>query len=1093
MMWIPGALAGQAVKATLLGAISDSSGAAVPGATVTILETATGATLNTQTNGSGNYAFPALSPGIWNVKAEHSGFAAKEQVGVPVVVNTTARVNLVLALGDVQQTVTVTSAPPLLQTDRADLSASIEAKQVNDLPLGNSRNPQAVQQLLPGVSPPLYIHTSFANPQNSQSFHVNGQSVMSSSLQLEGIDDNERTGQLNVYIPPAAAVQTVNVSTSNYEAEFGRALGAVTNIILKSGTNQFHGTAYEYNEISALEANTYFNTGPKTRLVNNYYGGTLGGPLVKNHTFFFVDVLRYSNHSQDFNLVSVPTAAYRQGDFSGASSIVYDPTTGTTSGSGRKQFTSNGVANVLPSTRINPVSKALLSLIPLPNVPGNTGLSNNYQSYSNSTNDSTSFDFKLDQRIHQDSLTYRYSYQNVALSYQPLFGSGGGPGGSGQPGAAGAGSYSLWNTAVEYVHPFSSSLLAEVRIGVDHYVNDVTQSDFGTDANNNVGIKDPNASPYNSGLAEIRISGFSSPMLGYYFAYPVHHAETNVNLVNNWTKTLGNHLLKWGEDIRRLRDDQISSLLYDPRGNYSFSYGQTSVPGAATSPANAMASFLIDAPNSLQQQTVLGNQSWRQTLFFGYVQDQWNALPKLTLNYGVRWELYPPAVPNRKGGFSQYDPVGNTLSVSGYGNTPNDLGVNYRYTDFAPRLGFAYRATSSLVIRGGYGISYAPWLDNRYAYGNYPVQQNVSYAPVNSYSQALLENGQPATFQSGLPQTNPVSIPASGVITNPSVSSSEIVVDTHYHDPYVQSFNLTVQKALPFQLTGEVSYVGNQGRHVPETYNLNAGMVLGAGAAGQAQYASLKRTASTLLFYRGDASNYNALQSKLIRRFTNGLALTAAYTYQKAMGFNSTSGAISQPVFYVDYRRNYAVLNYNQTHVLVQSFVYDLPFGPGRRFLQHGLLSVLAGGWEVSGIVSESTGNPLTFTTSATSLNTPGATQVADQVKPFRVLHGIGAGNPWFDTSAFAIPQIDATHPARFGNTGQNIYAGPANFNVDASVFRDFRIYEATGVRVRMDAFHATNTPNFGNPSTALDSTNYGMVSSASGNRTIQLAAEFHF
>ena len=1083
----------QAVKATLLGAVTDQSGAAVPDAVVTITNPATGATLTAKTNSSGNYAFPDLSPGTWNVKAEHTGLAGEERDGVPVIVNTTARVDLALPIGSVTQSVTVTSAQPLLQTDRADLSASIEAKQVNDLPLGSDRNPQAVQQLLPGVSPPLYIHTSFANPQNSQSFHVNGQSVMASSLQLEGIDDNERTGQLDVYIPPAAAVQTVNVSTSNYEAEFGRALGAVTNIILKSGTNQFHGTAYEYNEISALEANDYFNSGPKTRLVNNYYGGTLGGPIVKNHTFFFVDVLRYTNHNQAFSLASVPTAAYRQGNFSSATTKVYDPATGTSSGAGRTQFSNNGVANMIPANRISPVSKALLALVPLPNVPGNLGLSNNYQAYSNSTNDSTSFDFKLDQHLHEDSLTYRYSYQNVALSYQPLFGIGGGPGGSGQPGAAGNGQYSLWNTAVEYVHPFRPSLLTEIRIGVDHYLNDVHQADFGTNANNNIGITDPNPSVYNSGLAEIRVSGFSSPMLGYYFAYPLHHAETNINLVNNWTKTAGNHIIKGGVEFRRLRDDQISSLLYDPRGNYSFSYGQTSIPGASTSPANAMASFLIDAPNSLQQQTVLGNQSWRQTLYFGFVQDTWNIIPKLTLTGGVRWELYPPSTPNRPGGFSQYDPNANTLTVAGIDGNPADLGVKYHYTDFAPRLGFAYRATDSLVVRGGYGISYAPWLDNRYAYGNYPVQQNVSYAGTNSYSIAVGPNGQPATFQNGLPQVTNVAIPANGVITNPSVSASEIVIDTNYRDPYVMSYNLTAQKALPFSLTGEVSYVGNQGRRIPMTYNLNAGMVLGAGAAGQPQYASLKRTASTLLFYKTDVSNYNALQARLLRRFTHGLSLTAAYTYQKAMGFNSTSGAIAQPSFYIDYRRNYAVLNYNQKHVLVQSFVYELPFGPGRHFLQRGLLGYLAGGWELSGIISESTGTPLTFTTSATTLNTPGATQVADQVKPFHVLHGIGAGNPWFDTSAFAIPQIDATHPARFGNTGQNIYAGPGNFNLDASIFRDFVLHEAAGIRLRMDAFHATNTPNFGNPSTALDSTNYGIISSASGSRVIQLAAELHF
>lgn len=1096
------ALWAQAVKATVLGTLEDQTGAAVPDANITLHERATGANRSGKTNASGNFAFPDLSPGEWDITAEHEGFKRAERDRVPVVVNTTVRVDLTVSVGDVTQSVNVTSDLPILQTDRADISASIEAKQVADLPLGANRNPQAVQSLLPGVSAPLYIHTSFANPQNAQSFHVNGQSVMSSSVQIEGIDDNERTGQLNVYIPPAAAVETVNVSTSNYEAEFGRALGAVTNFILKSGTNQFHGSAYEYNQISALAAKNYFESGPKTRLVNNYFGGTLGGPIWKNHTFFFLDALRYTNHSQDFHRVSVPNAAYRNGDFTldptgnPNTIIVYDPNTGTVdpitgvpTGGNRKQFVTNGVKNVIPQSRINPVSKSLLALIPLPNVPGNNTQVLNYQANTNSTNDSTGFDFKLDHRVRQDTLNYRYSYQRVALSYQPLFGLGGGPGGSGQPGASGTGQYSLWNTALEYVHPISPSLLTETRVGVNHYLNQVRQSDFGSGDTANLGIPGGNPDPFNSGIPEIRIGGYSSPMLGYYFAYPVNHAETNIDIVNNWTKTLGNHIIKFGGEIRRLRDDQRSSLLYDPRGNYSFTAGTTSITSAKTSASNSMASFLLDLPGSLQQQTVLGNQSWRQTLYFGFVQDQWNVLPRLTLTGGIRWELYPPPTPNKSGGFSQYDPSANTLQLAGYGGVPKDIGLDHNYKDFAPRLGFAYRPTDTTVIRGGFGISYAPWLDNRYAYGNFPVQQNASFSGLNTLSPAILANNQIASFQQGLPGPKPIDIPSSGTFTNPDRTSSYTVINPHYRDPYVMSYNLTVQKALPHELSLDVAYVGNQGRRIPMTYNLNAGMVLGAGAAGQPQYPTLKRTASTLLFYKTDVSNYNALQARLIRRFTNGLSITASYAYQKAMGFNSTSGAISGPSFYVDYRRNYAVLNYNRTHVLTQSVVYELPFGKAKPFLTDGIAAAVAGGWEISTILSESTGSPLTFTAPGTALNTPSATQVADQIGPFRRLYGVGTGSPWFDTSAFSQP----TAPGVYGNTGINIYSGPGRFGLDASVFRTFPIREQLAMRFRLDAFQATNTPNFSNPSTAVDSPSFGIINGAGGSRVIQLAGEIHF
>lgn len=1068
--------------------MTDSTGAVIPGTVVSLQERATGAHAEGTTNNSGSFAFPDLSPGTWDVTASHEGFKSAVQDAVTVSVNSTVRVDLHLATGDATETVTVTSQRTLLQTDRADVSASIEAKQVEDLPLGNNRNPQALQSLLPGVSAPLYTHTSFANPQNAQSFHVNGQAVFASSVEIEGIDDNERTGQLSVYIPPAAAVETLNVSTSNYEAEFGRALGAVTNFILKSGTNRVHGSAYEYNEISALAANNYFNAGPKTRLVNNYFGGTIGGPIWKNHTFFFADVLRSTNHSQNYNLFSVPTLAYRNGDFSSSPTKVYDPSTGTSSGAGRTQFATGGVANVLPKARVNPISATMLALVPLPNVPGNNTLVNNYQGNTNFDDDATSVDFKLDHRFHSDTLSYRYSYQTTALYYQPIFGLGGGPAGSGQPGAAGTGQYHLWNTAVEYVHPFSSSLLTEARVGVDHYVNLVHQADFGTDDTSAIGLPNGNPDPFNSGFPEIRVSAFSSPLLGYYASYPVNHAETDINIVNNWTKTFGNHIVKFGGEVRRLRDDQKSSLLYYPRGNYSFSYGTTSIPGATTGAANSLASFLLGVPGSFSQQTVLGEQTWRQTLYFGFVQDQWNVLPRLTITAGVRWEAYPPATPNRVGGFSQYNFASNTLQLSGYGDEPNDLGLDFNSKDFAPRFGFAFRPQDTTVVRGGFGISYAPYLDNRYAYGNYPVQQNVSYAALNTYTAALNPAGQPLTLQQGLPVPQPVTIPSNGTFVAP-VSSSYNIINTHYRDPYLMSYNFTVQQALPHQVSLSVGYVGNVGRQIPETYNLNAGQVLGAGAAGQPQYATLKRTASSLLFYKTDVSSYNSLQSLLQRRFSNGLSFTASYTWQKSIGYNSTSGAISQPSFYVDYQRNHAVLNYNHMQQLTQSVVYELPFGKGKPFLDRGIGAALVGGWQVSSILSEYTGSPLTFTAATTSLNTPSATQVANEVAPFRKLHGVGVGNPWFDTSAFTQPLAAGV----YGNTGINVYSGPGSFNMDASVFRSFPLWEQASLRLRLDALHATNTPNFGNPSTAVDSTSFGIISSASGSRVIQIAGEIRF
>ena len=352
----PGAF-GQATTATLVGTVTDTSGAALHQATVTITNQNTGQAYSHQTNESGNYEFTLLPPGVYSVEVADQGFASAVTKNVQATVNTTNRTDVRLNPGSASQTVTVTDQAPALQTDRADVSAQIETKQVSDLPVGSSRNFQALESLVPGVSAPIYDHSSFFDAQNSQSFQVNGQAELANNLQLEGIDDNERTGLLQVYIPPAAAIQTVDVETSNYAPEFGRAAGAVTNVVLKSGSNQFHGSAYEYNEVSSTGARNYFNrTGKFPRFTNNYYGATIGGPIIKDRTFFFGDFLRYNDHSSVFNLFSVPTQAFRNGDLSTSPTAIYDPATGNADGTGRQQFPNNQIS----PTRFSPVAVKIL-------------------------------------------------------------------------------------------------------------------------------------------------------------------------------------------------------------------------------------------------------------------------------------------------------------------------------------------------------------------------------------------------------------------------------------------------------------------------------------------------------------------------------------------------------------------------------------------------------------------------------------------------------------------------------------------------------------------------------------------------------------
>jgi hypothetical protein len=1089
ILLIPGAR-GQAVTATLVGTVSDSTGAVVPNATVKLTNQQTEAVATQTTNNSGNYEFTFITPGLYVVDITANGFKEARRTDITVVVNTTTRVDMTLQPGSATQVVTVTGQAPMLQTDRADVTAQIDAVQVEDLPVGSQRNFQALESLVPGVSRPIYDHSSFFDAQNSQSLQVNGQSEESNNLQLEGIDDNERTGLLQVYIPPAEAIQTVDVETSNYAPEFGRSAGAVTNVTLKSGTNRFHGSAYEYNQVSALAARSYFNTtGAKQRTTNNYYGFALGGPIVKNHTFFFGDFLRYSNHQNQFNLISVPTAAFRTGDLSAGPTNIYDPSTGNPDGSGRTQFSYQGKANVIPPSRLASIPQKILALVPLPNIAG-AGFTNNYQKNSGFFNDTNTFDVKINQQLRQqDSLIGRFSWQRGTTVQQPIFGSAGGP-------IAGAfegnGINTIWTPAVEYTHVFSPTLIAEFRGGIDHYRNIAQESDYGKNDSTNLGVPGVNLDPYTSGLVGIDISGLSSPLVGYSASLPWVRAETNIDLVNNWTKILGNHSIKAGFELRRVRDDLRQGQTFSPRGIFEYRDGQTEnktgSTGTKTSFANDFASFLVDDPNTVGRDVNVNYASWRQTLYFAFLQDTWVATKSITFTYGGRWELYPPADPERKGWFSQFDPATNSLQVAGYGNVPMNLGMQFNGTDFEPRVGVAWRLAAHTVVRSGFGISHTPFQDNNYAF-NYPVRQNVAFNASSSYTTATYTDGTPVTLAKGFPPPPVAQIPSSGIISATLLPNQNWVhVNTKYRDPYVMSYNLTVEQQFGGWVA-DVSYVGNEGREIPGNWNLNAGLVPGAGAAGQPyNRAPWNTKASIELLPKQLSTNYNSLQARLKHRFNKGLQVDSSFAWQKGMGFNSTGGGLGGFDFYIDPHRNYSLVSWNRKFTWAGSGIYQLPFGTNRPYLQNGVAGWLAGGWEVGVLSYIESGTPLHFTASGSQLNAPGNTQVPNQVKPFQRLKGIGGNSIWFDPTAFVTPSGPV-----LGNVARYGWSGPGSVTFDGMLSRSFPIHEQTTLQFRVDAFNAFNHPAFSNPSTDLTSNNYGHVTGSGGGRALQLAATLRF
>ena len=1081
---------GQAVNANLLGTVTDQTKAAVPGATVTITEVKSGASKTAQTNGSGNYDFEAIQPGTYEITATQTGFRPTRVENVAVAVNTTVRMDVTLALGSATESVTVSAAPDVLKTDRADVGIDISSKQTEDLPLGTNRNFQGLIALVPGATKPHFTHSTFFNAAASLSTEVNGQSRLANNTEIEGVDDNERSGLLQVLIPPSEAIQSVSVSTGNYQAEFGRVGGAVTDVILKSGTNDVHGAVYEFNRISALAAESYFQTGPNPVSTYNYYGANIGGPIIHDKLFIFGDYLHVSDHEGQFNTLTVPTAANRAGDFSTAANKIYDPMTGNPDGTGRSQFSYQGRANVIDPARISTIAKNILALVPLPNVPG-AGTTNNYTGVTHFTRDTNSFDIKGDENLRgEDHLSIRYSYQKVDQNQQAQFGMAGGP----AQGANNAhGTQAAYNTAANYTHVFSPGLLAELRLGLNHYRNIARNVDYGTNASEAVGIPGVNVDAATSGLASIDIAGYSSPIVGTGASYPWDRGETNIDVVNNWTKVQGNHGLKFGLEFRRVRDDLLQGQVFGQRGDFQFRDGQTALKGGpATGQANDLASFLIDDPNEVGRDVGVKDASWRESQVFAYAQDTWQANSKLTLTYGLRWELYVPPTPRQAGDYSNYDPATNSLIIAGIGKNPMNLGMKTRYTYFAPRLGVAYRLDDKTVARAGFGMSYESYPDNLNTYAtNYPLKQNNAFQSLSSYTQALEPDGSLASMVAGFPAPLLATVPANGIITD-APPSAYYVINTKWKAPYVESWNAAVQRALPSGFVLDVAYVGNVGVGQPQYYNLNAGFVAGAGAAGQPEYTAFGRTASSTLLKQA-GSSYHSLQVKLEHRYTNGLSSTSSYTFQKGLGFvTSNSTGVGSTAFYIDFSRNYSRLSNDRTHTFVQSFIYEFPFGKGKKWLNSGIASWIAGGWQVNGVLSLETGTPFSVTASGASLNAPSNTQVANINGSFHKLKGIGTGSPWFDTSVFSQPTT-----AAYGNTGQNAYVGPGFFNLDASAFRRFPITERVNLELRGEAFSLTNTPQFGNPSSSVSNGDFGHIDGsnggASGNRVMELAGKITF
>lgn len=979
-------------------------------------------------------------------------FANFTQTGIAISVNAVTRVDVQLQLSTVAESVTVGASAAMLQTDRADVRAEITSRQLLDLPVSGNRNYQSLFRLIPGMSPPRLENSLAGNPNEGLTVNVNGASRSINNTRIDGASNTHIwLPHHSLYFPPLEAIESVNVVTNSPDAEQGLVGGAAISVTIKSGTNEFHGSAIEYHTNSRLKArHVFFRGGRNPKRIQNQFGGSLGGPIIKNKLFFFGVHERTRRRENASRFVTIPTEPQRVGNFSSFGATIYDPLTGNANGTGRTPF----AGNLLPANRLSRVARQIVEWIPAPNAPGVT---NNYFASGSVGLDRDTTDIKINwSQSEKFSMFGRYSFLDLSAAAEHTLGkAGGSPIGGGQPGIIGAGIKSLTIAGTYVVSP---TFIIDANFGYGRQTQDLSDFDYGQNIGLDV-LKIPGTNGpdiFQSGFPGFQISGYENIGLAG-SSNPAFWRDNQFQYNANAGWNRGGHNIRFGLDLSRQhmnhRQAEYSGSL-GPRGGFVFEGGPTALSGGPSpNQFNSFAAFMLGLPTrigkSLQTEPPLSTRAWAQGY---YLRDQWQVTRKLTFTIGVRYELYP--MPTRAArGLERYDPNTNKMLIGGVGSVPRDLGVAVSHKLFSPRAGLAYRLGSQWVLRVGYGLSTDPYSLARPLRTNHPVVIDFNAVGANSFQFAgRLEDGIP-----------PIEAPSlgNGVIDIPGRVGA-ITLDDRFNRGYFESFNFTIQRELRGGFVGQVAYVGTRGirpivfQHInyAEPGGGNAGRVLNQRFPG--------RTADTLVVRPFGTSNYNSLQAQLTRRFLGGYQMQAAYTWSKAIAYASEADstlAFNAPQVL---RRNRALTNYDRPHNLQLAFLAELPFGTNKRWLQQGWGRRLMGGWQLNGILSSYSGTPFTVTASGASLNAPNNTQTADQVKPqVEILGGTGPGQPFFDPLAFR-PVTEV----RFGNSGLNILRGPGLVNLDLGLFREFVVSERVRIQFRAEAFNVSNTPHFNNPGT---------------------------
>ncbi|HWR52983.1 MAG TPA: TonB-dependent receptor [Bryobacteraceae bacterium] len=1132
----------QVLYGSIVGTVTDQTSAVVPKASVKVTNTSTGLIREVATDSAGYYSIPNLPEGTYDVSITGSGFRPVIQKGVTVRINTVTRADVSLEVGAVTESVTVQASAAVLQTTKADVNTNLETRPIGSLPLSGYRNFQSLVNLVPGATPGRFQNAVIDTPQRDLSTNVNGQERGANNTRVDGAANILVTMPHHmVYVPPVESIEEVNISTGSFDAEQGITGGAAVTVSTKSGTNDFHGSAFGMHSNNAFRSMLWdenrAGVTEKPKGIRNIVGGSIGGPIKKNKLFFFTDWEGTFERVGRSGLFSVPTDDFRSGDFTrmlgapildskgnqilvptteGPSTplregMVFDPFTGNPDGTGRSVFSSNGRINVIPTARLNGPMKKLLDLVPRPNQSGD--LSNYFRTGTQRLN-RNNLDAKVNwNRNEKNQLWFKYSVMDALVHGD--FGLGAAGGGCLCDGGVGDGHTLVQLAGIGQTYTVSPNFLVDGTLGWTRFGQNVQSPDLGTNFGlDTLGLPGTNGpDPRESGMPAFYVSDYSG--LGNTEGWnPLFRNDQSYTFNTNASWMKGAHEIRFGFDfLHHLMNHWQPELGEGPRGAFSFDPGVTALnPDALAGTVgfqegdpsfengwNGLAGFLLGTPTWSAKSSQFIKMDSLENVYGLYVRDRWRATAKLTLSLGVRWELYPNRTRSAGLGIESYDPTTNEVLVGGRGGIPRDAGVGYSKKLFAPRLGVAYQLATNTVIRSGYGITYHshPW-GAQALRGWFPLTIAADFSGVNGYQPVTTNDNYVAA---GVPNKPlgpdvgiiPICCPDISTGRVPLPGSNEMgypVANKELKRGYIQSWNLIVEHKLPGEIVTSIGYVGTASVNGFAFLDINASQIPGSGNAGRPLYPKFGRTATTREWDGRTHSNYHSLQATINRRVVGGLFLKGAYTYSHAIdqanysdwtGFSWNAAS----VFY----RNRATSQLNVPHMFNIGYLYELPFGNGKKWANSGPAQAVLGGWQLNGIFNAYQGRYYTLSASGASLNMPGNAQTPDQVLPtVKKLGMVGDDGTFFDTNAFARPT-----GARFGNVGRNTMIGPGVVNMDLSLFRTFKVTERFNLQFRGESFNLSNTPHFSNPNGNRNSSNFGKILSTQSADALGRSREFRF